>query len=72
MSVYYAYSRSMMNDDINVRAIRDAYGLTQEGLASLLGVNVSTVWRWENGNPPKGAARALLSRMREEAPEAAE
>lgn len=52
-----------MQADLDIPAIRDAYGLTQQGLADVAGVNLSTVWRWENGNPPKGTARALLLKM---------
>lgn len=53
---------------IDIVAIRKAYRLTQQGLADKLGVNLSTVWRWENGQEPKGPVKALLARMRDEAP----
>lgn len=56
------------NEALDIPAIRAAHGLTQQGLADLAGVHLSTVWRWENGNPPKGTARALLARLRNEAP----
>lgn len=54
--------------DLDVKAIRTARGLTQQGLADAIGVNLSTVWRWENGQAPKGAARAFLIRMKNDAP----
>lgn len=50
-----------MNDEsLDIPAIRAAHGLTQQGLAEMAGVNLSTVWRWENGKPPRGPARKLL------------
>lgn len=59
---------AMMQETLDIPAIRAAHGLTQQGLADLAGVNLSTVWRWENVSPPKGSARALLRKLREEAP----
>jgi DNA-binding transcriptional regulator YiaG len=56
----------MQDEHLDIPAIRAEHGLTQQGLADLAGVNLSTVWRWENGSPPKGAARALLLRLRDE------
>lgn len=58
----------MKERQLDIRAIRAAYGLTQQGLADMAGVNLSTVWRWENGKPPRGTALALLLRLRDEAP----
>ncbi|WP_188718890.1 helix-turn-helix domain-containing protein [Nitratireductor aestuarii] len=49
--------------NLDVREIRKACGLTQRELASEMGVNLSTVWRWENVSPPSGPARALLAAM---------
>lgn len=59
--MHNAYFATM--DDIDVKQIRADRGLTQKELADLVGVNLSTVWRWENGQPPKGTARALLAQM---------
>jgi len=59
----------METSELDVKAIRSAHGLTQQGLADAIGVNLSTVWRWENGHAPRGAARALLIKMRDEAPQ---
>ena len=32
-----------------IKSARDAMGLTQGEFAQRLGVNLHTVWRWENG-----------------------
>jgi len=53
--------------NLDVKEIRKACGLTQKELAAEMGVNLSTVWRWENGTPPSGPARTLLAAMVEEA-----
>lgn len=62
----------MENEALDIPAIRRTHNLTQQGLADLVGVNLSTVWRWENGYPPRGTAKAFLLRLRDEAPETAE
>lgn len=62
------HTGAMANEHLDIKSIRENHGLTQQGLADLAGVNLSTVWRWENGNAPKGAARALLLRLRDESP----
>lgn len=36
----------------NVKAWRDRHGVTQMALAARLGVNHSTVWRWEHDKLP--------------------
>jgi DNA-binding transcriptional regulator YiaG len=50
-------------DDVQIRALRNRLGLTQEEFAHRLGVTFSTVNRWENGHakPSKLALRALRS-----------
>ncbi len=61
-----------MRDQIDIPAIREKLGLTQVELASKAGVDVSTVWRWENdGVPKRGPARAFLERLAEDAKAAA-
>lgn len=55
-------------DDIDVKQIRADRGLTQKELADLAGVNLSTVWRWENGQPPRGAARSFLQGLADSSP----
>lgn len=52
---------------LDVRALREALGLTQPEMAARGCVNVSTVWRWErNGAPKRGAARAFLEGLQRE------
>ena len=47
--------------DVDVRAIRDGLGLSQEALAARFGFSVSAVWEWEQGRRrPEQAARTLL------------
>ncbi|WP_421930171.1 helix-turn-helix domain-containing protein [Nitratireductor rhodophyticola] len=53
---------------IDVKAIRTAHRLTQKGLADMMGVNLSTVWRWENGTPPRGPAVAFLRDLESRTP----
>lgn len=54
----------MMETTLDIRALRKALSLTQTQLAEMAGVNLSTVWRWENdGIPTRGPARALLDRL---------
>lgn|GEM_PF-3236470 len=49
---------------LHIPTIRKALNLTQSQLADMAGVNLSTVWRWENeGIPKRGPARALLDRL---------
>lgn len=49
---------------IDLAAIRRSLKLTQPQLAEMAGVNLSTVWRWENeGVPTRGAARAFIDRL---------
>jgi len=45
----------------DVQAIREAYGLSQERFAALLGISVRTLQNWEQGRRhPHGPARVLL------------
>lgn len=54
----------MMNSKLDLPVLRAALGLTQSELAEKAGVNVATVWRWENeGVPKRGPARAFLDRL---------
>lgn len=58
----------MNETPLDIPAIRKALCLTQSQLADMAGVNLSTVWRWENdGIPKRGPARALLDRLKVEA-----
>ncbi|MEM7637065.1 MAG: helix-turn-helix domain-containing protein [Pseudomonadota bacterium] len=57
-------------DDIDVKSIRKTLDVTQDELATLLGVSTSGLRKWEQGQRhPRGAARTLLKIMEKE-PEA--
>lgn len=52
----------------DLKAVRRKLNLTQSQLAEKIGVNLATVWRWENeGIPQRGPARAYLDKLAEEA-----
>jgi len=56
-----APSRSFMLDRLDIRRIREGYGLSQTEFASLLGISVSTLRNWEQGRrQPEGPALVLL------------
>jgi len=56
-----AASRAYELHEADVAAIRDAYGLSQDRFASLLGISVRTLQNWEQGRrSPRGPARVLL------------
>lgn len=46
----------------DIKAFRDRWGMTQVALAARLGVNHSTVWRWEHDEYPIPARIALALR----------
>src|SRR5262249_23696954 len=47
--------------DVDVAALRNKLGLTQEDFAAAFGVSIGTVRNWEQGRRrPEGPARALL------------
>lgn len=52
-----------------VRAIREAHGLTQGTLGELLGVHWTSVARWEGGTSSPPAPTARLLRLLEVRPE---
>lgn len=53
-----------MQNEIDLSALRKRHKLTQADLARLAGVDLSTVWRWENeGVPKRGPARAFLENL---------
>ncbi|MEW6092222.1 MAG: helix-turn-helix domain-containing protein [Pseudomonadota bacterium] len=57
-----------MSNRIDIKFIREALGLSFEGLGERIGVHRTTVNRWENGrSEPKGAARKLLENLQREA-----
>ena len=48
-------------EEPDVQAIREAYGLSQDRFAALLGISVRTLQNWEQGRrQPHGPARVLL------------
>ncbi|KAB2725430.1 helix-turn-helix transcriptional regulator [Brucella intermedia] len=58
----------MENANIDLPAIRRILKLTQTQLAEMAGVNLSTVWRWENeGVPTRGPAKAFIDRLASDA-----
>lgn len=52
-----------MNDEFDIRALRERIGWTQEQLAEFLGLDRSTVSRIENGQPVSGPVRRLLDSL---------
>ena len=47
--------------ELDVRSIREHYGLSQGKFASLMGISVATLRNWEQGRrKPEGAAQVLL------------
>jgi len=47
--------------EIDIRSIRERYGLSQTKFAALMGVSVGTLRNWEQGRrTPEGSARVLL------------
>jgi len=57
-------------DTVDVRAIRDRFGMSQSQFAAFLSISVRTLQKWEQGQRrPAGAADALLRVMQKE-PEA--
>ena len=54
-------SRSFAVEEPDVAAIREAYALSQERFAALVGISVRTLQNWEQGRRrPHGPARVLL------------
>ncbi len=52
-----------MDDEIDIKALRESLGLTQAQLAEKLGLDRSSVSRMESGQHPKGPTRLLLQKM---------
>lgn len=56
-----APSRQFQEIELNVKAIRERYALSQSEFAVLLGVSIKTLQNWEQGpRYPRGPARLLL------------
>lgn len=57
-----------MDTENLITRLRKAKGWTQSQMAEHFGVNLSTVWRWENeGVPARGATRKAIERELEAA-----
>jgi putative transcriptional regulator len=54
-------SRVFVIEELDIKAIRKRYNMSQEKFANLLGVSKRTLEGWEQGRrKPKGPARRLL------------
>jgi putative transcriptional regulator len=54
-------ARTFEIEAIDIKNIREEYGLSQSEFAGLLGISVNTLQNWEQGRrKPQGAARVLL------------
>lgn len=61
-----------MQTQIDVETFRTTRRWTRSRLAEELGVDTSTVWRWENGKQPSGPVIKALEKLSEEYPPADE
>jgi putative transcriptional regulator len=53
--------RAFAIEPLEIKKIREAFGLTQEQFAAMLGISVRTLRNWEQGRRvPEGPARVLL------------
>jgi hypothetical protein len=60
-------SDNIERGDLLVAAAKRATGLPVRGIADLLGVHYTVVWRWQSGErSPRGPAKALLRVMARE------
>ncbi len=58
--------RYAIDEDIDVKKIRQSLDVTQEQFAKLIGASVSAVRHWENGRrKPRGTASTLLHVIKE-------
>jgi putative transcriptional regulator len=54
-------SRTFHLDKLDIKRIRDGYHLTQAQFAAMLGISLSTLQNWEQGQRvPEGPAMVLL------------
>ena len=60
-----------MNQDIDVKALRERLGWTQDDLAKELGLDRSSVSRLEHGQKAKGPTARMLKMIAERASESA-
>ena len=52
-----------MSEIIDIKSIRERFGLTQVQLADFLGLDRSSVSRMEGGQPLKGPTKILLEKL---------
>jgi transcriptional regulator with XRE-family HTH domain len=52
-----------MSKNIDIKALRDRLGWTQEQMAEYLGLDRSSVSRMEGGQTPKGPTEKLLAAL---------
>jgi transcriptional regulator with XRE-family HTH domain len=57
-----------MDEQIDIRALREALGWNQQQLAEYLGLDRSSVSRMEKGQDPKGPTLRLLRQLAESPP----
>ena len=63
------HRRTVMTS-VNVKALRERLGLTQNEFSGMIGVSIKTLQNWEQGRrEPEGPAKALL-RVVEKEPQA--
>ncbi|WP_315920384.1 helix-turn-helix transcriptional regulator [Mesorhizobium sp. SP-1A] len=55
----------MSDDLIDIAALRERLGWTQQQLADFCGTDRSTVSKWEKDPPSKGPARVLLRQLQQ-------
>ena len=61
LSRYYCPAKSALSAR-KITALRQKLGLTKAALASRIGINVNTLWRWERGDrKPHGLHRKLIA-----------
>lgn len=54
-------SRIFIYDELDVKSIREQFGLSQAKFAAMLGISIGTLRNWEQGRrKPQGPARVLL------------
>lgn len=58
-----------IDDDVDVRAVRDALDLSQQKFADLYGLPVATIQNWESGRRKPELAAKLLLKVIEKSPE---
>lgn len=52
-----------------IEQARTDAGLTREDVAAQLSVSLSTVWRWERGQEPRGRDLLALAKLLQRSPE---